>query len=200
MAFCALAETPPRPTYLVSQIIHNPLVNEELRRRGIRFLFDARGRRRVPESQVHGTDAVLIPAFGTTLHVEASLRRSGIDTGTRRVAMAQAGFAPIAALLGGMVAGLEAALAVLYGMLVALAASAVLVWRERQSMQHPEWDQHRLFKLFIRTSVERLVLLVGLLIVGLGALKLAPLPLLLGLVLAQFAWLAAATGRSNNKK
>ena len=125
---------------------------------------------------------------------------SGIDTGTRRVAMAQAGFAPIAALLGGMVAGLEAALAVLYGMLVALAVSAVLVWRERQSMQHPEWDQHRLFKLFIRTSVERLVLLVGLLIVGLGALRLAPLPLLLGLVLAQFAWLAAATGRSNNEK
>jgi len=40
-----------------------------------------------------------------------------------------------------------------------------------------------------------LLLLVGLLIVGLGVLRLAPLPLLLGLVLAQFAWLAAATGR-----
>jgi ATP synthase protein I len=63
-------------------------------------------------------------------------------------------------------------------------------------MGHPEWDQHRLFKLFVRVGIERLALLVGLLVLGLGVLKLAPLPLLLGLVLAQFAWLAAATGRN----
>jgi ATP synthase protein I len=62
-------------------------------------------------------------------------------------------------------------------------------------MQHPEWDQHRLFKQFIRTGVERLLVLVGLLFVGLGVLKLMPLPMLLGLLLAQLGWLAAATGR-----
>jgi ATP synthase protein I len=121
-------------------------------------------------------------------------RRIGIS-GTRRVALAQAGLAPIAALIGAMVGGSGTGLAVLYGALVALAVSAVLVWRERQSMQHPEWDQHRLFKLFVRAGVERLLLLVGLLAMGLGVLKLAPLPLLLGLALAQFAWVAAATGR-----
>lgn len=120
---------------------------------------------------------------------------SGTLTGTRRVALAQAVLAPIAALLGGGFAGIEAGLAALYGVLAALAVSAVLVWRERQSMRHPEWDQHRLFKLFIRAGLERLVLLVLLLSVGLGVLKLAPLPLLLGLVLAQLAWLAAATSR-----
>jgi len=123
-------------------------------------------------------------------------RRIGIS-GTRRVALAQAGLAPIAALMGGMIAGVEAGLAVLYGALVALAVSTVLVWRERQSMQHPEWDQHRLFKLFIRAGIERLLLLVALLILGLGVLNLAPLPLLLGLLLAQLGWLAAATGRNN---
>ncbi len=122
---------------------------------------------------------------------------TGIETGTRRVAFAQAGLAPIALLVGVAVVGIEAGLAGLYGVLIALAFSLVLVWRERQSMQHPEWDQHRLFKLFIRTGVERLVLLVGLLVVGLGVLKLSPLPLMLGLVLAQFAWLAAATGRTS---
>jgi ATP synthase protein I len=120
-------------------------------------------------------------------------------TGTRRVALAQAALAPVAALTAWVLAGIGAGLAVLYGVLVALAASSVLVWRERQSIQHPEWDQHRLIKLFIRTGVERLVLLVGLLFVGLAVLKLAPLPLLLGLVLAQFAWLAAAIGRSTKK-
>jgi ATP synthase protein I len=125
-------------------------------------------------------------------------RRIGM-TGTRRVVLAQVGLAPVIALTGGAIAGIETGLAAMYGVLVALAVSLVLVWRERQSMQHPEWDQHRLFKLFIRTGGERVVLLVGLLIVGLGVLKLSPLPLLLGLVLAQFAWLAAATSRNSKK-
>jgi ATP synthase protein I len=122
---------------------------------------------------------------------------TGFYTGSQRVVLAQAGLAPIAALIGGMFAGIEAGLAVLYGVLVALAVSVVLAWRERQSMHHPEWDQHQLFKLFIRTAVERLVLLVGLLGVGLGMLRLLPLPMLLGLVLAQFAWLAAVTRHDN---
>jgi ATP synthase protein I len=39
--------------------------------------------------------------------------------------------------------------------------------------------------------------LVALLAAGLGVLKLAPLPLLLGLLLAQLGWLAAATSRNN---
>ena len=126
------------------------------------------------------------------------IRRNSM-TGTRRVALAQAVLAPIAALFGVLIAGIAAGVAVLYGALVALAVSLIMVWRERQSMQHPEWDQHRLFKLFIRAGVERLVLLVGLLGVGFGVLKLAPLPLLLGLMLAQFAWLAAATSPKSSK-
>lgn len=121
------------------------------------------------------------------------IRRTGISA-TRRVAVAQAAFAPVAALLAGAAGGAAAGLAVLYGMLTALAVSMALVWRERQAMRHPEWDQHRLFKLFIRVAAERLLLLVGLLVVGLGVLRLAPLPLLLGLLLAQLAWLAAAGG------
>ncbi len=120
---------------------------------------------------------------------------TGNHTGIQRVALAQAGLALIAALISGGLAGVGAGLAALYGALAALAVSAVLVWHERQSMRHPEWDQHRLFKVFIRAGAERLLLLAGLLIVGLGVLKLAPLPMLLGLLLAQLGWLAAATGR-----
>lgn len=118
------------------------------------------------------------------------------STVIRRVALAQAGLAPVAALVGLALDGVGAGLAVLYGAVAALAVSAVLVWRERQSMRHPEWDQHRLFRLFIRAGVERLLLLAALLAVGLAVLRLAPLPLLLGLVSAQLAWLAAATGRN----
>jgi len=120
---------------------------------------------------------------------------SGHLTGTRRVALVQAILAPVAALLGWAFAGNEAAVALLYGVLVALAVSLVLVWRERQAMRHPEWDQHRLLKQFIRTGLERLVVLVALLFTGLGVLQLMPLPLLLGVLLAQLAWLACMGGR-----
>ena len=121
----------------------------------------------------------------------------GIQSGIERVALAQALLALLAAMVGGVFAGFNAALAALFGGLVALAVSAVLVWHERQSKRHPEWDQHRLFKMFIRAGVERLFVLAGLLAVGLAGLKLSPLPLLLGLLLAQFGWLAAALGRKN---
>lgn len=121
----------------------------------------------------------------------------GIHSGIQRVAMAQAALALIAAVIGGVFAGFDAALAALFGGLVALAVSAVLVWHEQRSRRHPEWDQHRLFKMFVRAGVERLIVLVGLLAVGLGGLKLSPLPLLLGLLLAQLGWLAAALSRNN---
>ncbi|MCA1978837.1 MAG: hypothetical protein LDL19_06320 [Thiobacillus sp.] len=110
----------------------------------------------------------------------------------RRVAWAQAALIVPAALAGALVAGRDAGIATTYGVLVALFVSLVLVRRERQAMRHPEWDQHRLFRLFILAGVERLVVLVGLLALGMAGLKLPPLPVLLGLLGAQFAWLAAA--------
>lgn len=121
---------------------------------------------------------------------------SGNHSGIQRVAIVQAGLAAVGALIGAAVAGVATGLALLYGGLVAMAVSAVLVWRERQSMRHPEWDQYRLFKLFVRAGVERMLLLAGLLAIGLGVFGLAPLPLMLGLVLAQLGWLALAAGRS----
>jgi ATP synthase protein I len=121
----------------------------------------------------------------------------GTQSAIQRVARTQAVLAPVAAVLGGVFVGRDAALAALFGGLVALAVSAVLVWREQQSMRHPEWDQHRLFRLFIRAGVERMLVLVGLLGLGLAVLRLSPLPMLLGLLLAQLGWLAAARGRKN---
>lgn len=112
-------------------------------------------------------------------------------TGIQRVAVAQTALALLGALLGAVLNGVAVGWAVMFGAGAALAVSLLLVWRERKSMQHPEWDQRQLLKLFIRVGVERLLLLVVLLAVGLGLLKLAPLPLMLGLLLAQLGWLAA---------
>lgn len=120
---------------------------------------------------------------------------TGLTTGAQRVAMAQAVLAPVAALMGAGFAGVDAGVAALYGALAGLLVSLVLVWRERESIRHPEWDQHRLLRQFMRTGIERLLVLAGLLFVGLGVLKLMPLPLLLGLLFAQLAWLAAVASR-----
>lgn len=109
----------------------------------------------------------------------------------RRAALAQVALAALGGLAGAVAFGAGAGVAVAYGALAAAALSAILLWRERQSAAHPEWDQHRLLRLFIRASLERLITLVGLLALGLGILKLAPLPLLVGFVLAQLGWFAA---------
>lgn len=120
-----------------------------------------------------------------------SSMRPGTNSGIRRVAWAQAGLLLPAALVGVMVGSMETGIAVGYGILVALSISLVLWRRERQAMRHPEWDQHRLFRLFILTGFERLVVLAALLAVGMAILRLSPLPQLLGLLIAQLAWLAA---------
>lgn len=83
MAFSALERHPGRQISLLSEIIHNPLVNEDLAQRGIRFIYDSDGERQIDESEISSEDVVLIPAFGTTLEIEQSLQRSGIDTTTQ---------------------------------------------------------------------------------------------------------------------
>ena len=114
------------------------------------------------------------------------------SAGAVRVVRAQLALLPVCALLAGIFAGFDAALAAAYGVSIALASAALLAWRERQAGQHPEWDQHRLMKVFIRVSLERLALLAGLLGLGFAVLDLLPLWLLLGLVGGQLGWIAAA--------
>ena len=83
MAFSTLEKNPEHRTFLVSEIIHNPLVNNELKERGIEFIYDAEGRRQVSADELGDDDIALIPAFGTTLQIEDSLKQSGIDTSTK---------------------------------------------------------------------------------------------------------------------
>jgi 4-hydroxy-3-methylbut-2-enyl diphosphate reductase len=71
-----------RRIFLVGEIIHNPHVNQQLRERGVRFLFpDEEGQ--FDFSPVHEDDVVIIPAFGVKLEDLEQLRRIGcvlVDT------------------------------------------------------------------------------------------------------------------------
>ena len=121
-------------------------------------------------------------------------------TAPARVALVQAGMAPLLGLGGFIAAGDAVALAVFYGVATAQVASLLMVWRERTTLRHPEWDGRKLFGVFILSGLERWLAVILMLGIGFGVLKLSPLPLLMGLALAQTAWLAAAFVSRNNTK
>jgi len=121
-------------------------------------------------------------------------------TAPARVAQVQAVMAPVLAIIGYFAMGPAVALAVFYGVATALVSSLLMVWRERTTLRHPEWDGRKLFGVFIRSGMERWLAVIAMLAIGFGVLKLAPLPLLLGLVAAQIAWVAAAFAVKKNTK
>jgi 4-hydroxy-3-methylbut-2-en-1-yl diphosphate reductase len=79
IAYRTLDEAQGRPVYLLGEMIHNPIVNEDLQRRGIKFLFDTDGTERIPLDSLDANDIVIVPAFGTTLAIEEQLKSKGID-------------------------------------------------------------------------------------------------------------------------
>lgn len=78
-AYRALNENPGKRIYLLSQMIHNPDVNEDLIANGIQFLQDTSGNQLIDFQSLTSDDIVLIPAFGTTVEIEELLISKGID-------------------------------------------------------------------------------------------------------------------------
>ena len=79
IAFRTIDENPGKRIFLLSEMIHNPLVNADLLERGVKFLQDTYGNQVIPFSELTSGDIVLIPAFGTTLAIEEQLRITGIS-------------------------------------------------------------------------------------------------------------------------
>ncbi|HMF73058.1 MAG TPA: hypothetical protein VK616_16380, partial [Flavitalea sp.] len=78
ISFRTIEENPGKKIYLLSEMIHNPQVNADLKERGVRFLQDTYGNQLVPFNTVSPDDVVIIPAFGTTLAIEKQLNDLGI--------------------------------------------------------------------------------------------------------------------------
>jgi len=91
-AYETLAENPGRRVFMLSELIHNPFVNEDLRRRGLRFLQTDKGRPFAVDGgptqpgdfppllwdTLTGEDIVIIPAFGATDEDKKKLIRKGL--------------------------------------------------------------------------------------------------------------------------
>ena len=76
--YAVLDQYPEKNIYLLSQMIHNPNVNADLQERGIKFIMDTNGTQLITWDTITSDDIVLIPAFGTTLEIEAILKSKNI--------------------------------------------------------------------------------------------------------------------------
>jgi 4-hydroxy-3-methylbut-2-enyl diphosphate reductase len=79
ISFRAIEENQGKRIYLLSQMIHNPDVNNDLISRGVQFLMDTSGKQIIPWADLRSDDIVIIPAFGTTLAIEEHLKVLGIE-------------------------------------------------------------------------------------------------------------------------
>ncbi|MEX2604606.1 MAG: 4-hydroxy-3-methylbut-2-enyl diphosphate reductase [Gracilimonas sp.] len=79
IAYKTVANNPDKNIYLLSEMIHNPTVNEDLLKKGVKFLFDTDGSERIPISSLNSEDVVIVPAFGTTIDIQDKLKEVGID-------------------------------------------------------------------------------------------------------------------------
>jgi len=80
ISFRTIDENPGKRIFLLSEMIHNPQVNADLREKGVRFLQDTQGKQIISFTELTPEDIVVIPAFGTTLEIEKDLNSIGIKT------------------------------------------------------------------------------------------------------------------------
>jgi 4-hydroxy-3-methylbut-2-en-1-yl diphosphate reductase len=80
IAFRTIEENPGRNIFLLSEMIHNPQVNIDLKEKGVRFLQDTSGRELISFDSLSSSDIVITPAFGTSLEVNDILKSKGIHT------------------------------------------------------------------------------------------------------------------------
>ncbi|MFM7566559.1 MAG: 4-hydroxy-3-methylbut-2-enyl diphosphate reductase [Flavobacteriales bacterium] len=78
-SYKAITENPTKNIFLLSQMIHNPDVNEDLLSHGVRFLQTPEGEQLIPFEALTEEDIVIIPAFGTTLEIEEKIRSTGAN-------------------------------------------------------------------------------------------------------------------------
>lgn len=79
IAYKTIHENKGKRIFLLSEMIHNPTVNEDLLRRGVKFLFDTHGAELISLETLTTDDIVIVPAFGTTIEMQNRLKAKGID-------------------------------------------------------------------------------------------------------------------------
>jgi len=79
IAYKTVNENPDKRIFLLSEMIHNPDVNADLQSQGVKFLMDTKGNQLIDWNELNPDDAVIVPAFGTTLEIQQQLESLQID-------------------------------------------------------------------------------------------------------------------------
>lgn len=79
IAYKTISENPDKRIFLLSEMIHNPGVNNDLQNMGVKFIMDTSGNQIIDWDEISNKDIVIIPAFGTTLEIETKLNEKEIN-------------------------------------------------------------------------------------------------------------------------
>ena len=79
IAYKTVEENPDKRIFLLSEMIHNPGVNNDLKELGVSFIMDEAGEMLINWNDLNFEDIVIIPAFGTTLEIEKKLNQLNIN-------------------------------------------------------------------------------------------------------------------------
>jgi 4-hydroxy-3-methylbut-2-enyl diphosphate reductase len=79
IAYRSIEQNKDKRIFLLSEMIHNPNVNEDLRSRGVKFIRQHDGNQLIDWSELNQDDIVIVPAFGTTLEIQQILKERGIN-------------------------------------------------------------------------------------------------------------------------
>ena len=79
IAYKTIAENQDKRIFFLSEMIHNPDVNADLLSQGVKFLMDTKGNQLIDWQELKPDDAVVVPAFGTTIEIQQQLASLGID-------------------------------------------------------------------------------------------------------------------------
>lgn len=78
ISYKAIEENPGKNIYLLSQMIHNPIVNDDLLSKGLKFIMDTEGNQLIEWDKITSDDVVITPAFGTTVEIKKQLEEKNI--------------------------------------------------------------------------------------------------------------------------
>ncbi len=78
ISYRAIEENPNKKIYLLSQMIHNPTVNDDLLEKGLKFIMDTQGNQLISWDKISSDDIVITPAFGTTIEIQELLENKGV--------------------------------------------------------------------------------------------------------------------------
>ena len=112
-----------------------------------------------------------------------------MESSIHRTAVLQVVISVVVGMSGYALQGEAEAKAALYGGVVALMGTLLLLWRMQSNKQKTLLEPHQHLWLFYRSGLERFLVICVLLAIGMGPFNLVPLAVLVGFVAGQLAWI-----------